>query len=108
MTITFVEPPASLESLTNERAFQSLVVDALRLMGWVVIALEDARVGQVGIPDLLCFRGERGQMIELKIRGNTLSKGQRDWRERWLPTDTDVPTIYNRTDDWTFLMELMA
>ena len=108
MPIHFAEPPANLESLTNEKSFQTLVVDALRLLGWVVIALEDARVLQVGIPDLLCFRAGRGEMIELKVGKRPLSAGQVRWRERWLPEGTVAHLMRNTADDWTRVMEIMA
>lgn len=102
----FVEPPANLEGITSEAAFQTLVVDALRRMGWVVIEMKDTRTIEVGIPDLLCFRENRGQMIELKIGKRPLSAGQKRWRERRVPPGTIVPTIHNTTEEWNALMEI--
>jgi hypothetical protein len=108
MPVTFQEPPVALAAITNERAFQQLVVDALRMMGWVVIASEDSRVQEVGIPDLLCFRAGRGEMLELKIGMKGLSVGQRRWQERRLPDGTVVHLIRNTTADWRRMMEIMA
>jgi hypothetical protein len=108
MPVTFQHPPAGLAAITNERAFQQLVVEALRMIGWVVIASEDSRVQEVGIPDLLCVRAGRGEMIELKIGTKGLSIGQRRWQERRLPEGTVVHLIRNTTADWMRLVELMT
>lgn len=116
--------PVNLESITSEAAFQTLVVDALRSMGWVVIHIKEMFGNPKGIPDLLCFaereyalalgmgdvemtRLGRGQMIELKIVGNTVSKGQLRWRERWLPEGVTVIDVWNRAEDWDRLMDRM-
>ena len=103
-----IEAPANLEAITNEADFQTLVVDALRLMGWVVIHVKEMFGNPKGLPDLLCFRGDRGQMIELKIYGNYLSAGQKRWRERWVPDSTVVLDIWNNATDWSYLMDVMG
>jgi hypothetical protein len=108
-TITFVEPPANLEAITNEKDFQRLVVDALTYLGWVVIHVDQMVGNRIGIPDLLCFRRGQGEMIELKVGKNTLSEGQRRWQERNVPDgETVVNLIRNTRDDWEQLMRVMG
>ena len=101
-------PPPGLDRLTREADFQTLVVGTLRLMGWVVIDLKDARVDERGIPDLLCFRAGRGELIELKIGTRPLSAGQKRWRDRWLPDDTPCHLIRNSDADWRRMMAIMG
>lgn len=103
--VRFQEAPGNLEAIKAEKDFQSLVVDALRTMGYVVIHVREMFGNTKGIPDLLIFRGERGYMVELKILGNYLSAGQRRWQERWLPAGTEVLLIHNTQQDWEYLME---
>ena len=107
MTVT-LETPANLEHLAREEDFQHLVVGALRTLGWVVIEIPNMRFNTPGIPDLLCFRAGRGEMIELKIGGRPLSAGQLAWQERWLPEDTTVHLIRNTAEGWEWLMALMT
>lgn len=103
-----LSPPANLESMTNEGAFQRLVVDALRTMGWVVIHIKEMFGNPKGIPDLLCFRDAQGQMIELKVHPNCrFSPGQNRWIERWVPEGTSVMLVCNREEDWRAMMEVM-
>lgn len=92
--------PANLEAIPNEDAFQSLVVGTLRLMGWTVIHVKEMFGNPKGIPDLLCFRGDQGRMIELKVGRNTLSAGQKRWQERWLAEETEVHLMHNTAADW--------
>lgn len=101
------EAPANLAGITNEADYQTLVVDALRRMGWVVIHVREMFGNPKGLPDLLCFRGDRGRMIELKVIGNTLSAGQRRWQERWVPEGTEVLLVYNCDADWQRMMDVM-
>jgi hypothetical protein len=103
-----IEPPAGIENFTSELDYQVHVVGALRLMGWVVIEIRVMFGNSKGIPDLLCFRGGQGAMIELKLVGNYLSAAQRRWQERWLPEGTVVHLVRNTNEDWTWLMGKMA
>jgi hypothetical protein len=126
MPVSRMEAPANLEAITNEDDFQTLVVDALRRMGWVVIHIKEMFGNPKGVPDLLCFTvgdylqagdwGDdrltevtvgRGQMIELKIIGNTVRAGQKRWRERWLPEGVTVLDVWNRSADWERMMDVM-
>jgi VRR-NUC domain len=107
-SVRFQEAPANLESITNEADFQTLVVSALRYLGWTVIHISRMFGNTRGIPDLLCFRKNEGRLIELKIKGNTLSKGQRAWQELWLSQDTEVLLIHNTREDWELLMSKTA
>src|SRR4051794_12010764 len=107
MTIQ-LSAPANLEAIPNEDAFQTLVVGTLRLMGWVIIALKDVRADERGIPDLLCFRAGRGEMIELKLIGRHLSPNQRRWQQRHVPESTPVYLFRNTHHDWLRLMALMG
>jgi hypothetical protein len=100
--------PANLEAIPNEAAFQTLVKGALLLMGWVVIDLKDVRADERGIPDLLCFRAGRGEMIELKLIGRDFSPNQKRWQQRHLPESTPVYLFRNTHDDWLRLMVLMG
>ena len=102
-----LDAPADLETLTREADFQALVVHALRLLGWVVIHVRQMQGNDIGVPDLLCFRGERGILLELKIGRRGLSPGQRRWQERWLPEGTVVHVIHNTAEDWDRLMRLV-
>ena len=114
-----IEAPANLEAITNEADYQTLVVDALRRMGWVVIHIKEMFGNPKGVPDLLCFKGvqrdmyvgyeviQRGQMIELKVGKNMLSPGQKRWIERWVPEGTEVLVIKNTAEDWNRMMDWM-
>lgn len=56
------------------------VVAALRAHGWIVISL--ARLGQ-GVPDLLCAKGGRTVLVEVKTASGRLRAIQESFLKCW-------------------------
>lgn len=65
----------------REREFQSQVLEAAGLMGWLAYHTHDSRRSQPGFPDLVLVR-ERVVFAELKTDKGTLRPEQATWLER--------------------------
>ena len=50
------------------------IIEALRNAGWAVTQVSDG-----GVPDLICSRLRRWVLIEVKDKGGTVTKAQRDF-----------------------------
>jgi hypothetical protein len=80
----------------TEAAFQKLVEQLARLMGWLCYHTHDSRRSAAGFPDLVLVR-ERIIFVELKSATGRLSAEQERWIARlqtagavvylWRPTD---------------------
>lgn len=93
-----------------ERDWESTIIDAARLGGWLVHAERPAPSkrgwrtpirGHAGWPDLVLVRGGRMIVAELKRRPNKVTDSQRIWLEWlaragvdarvvWVPDDVDA------------------
>jgi hypothetical protein len=66
-------------STHHERHLQAAVEAELQLRGWRYFHTHDARRSVPGFPDLLCLRGQRLFVAELKTATGRVSREQRDW-----------------------------
>lgn len=63
----------------HERHLQASVEEHLRLAGWRFFHAYDSRRSQPGFPDLVCLRGERILVAELKGPKTRVTAEQREW-----------------------------
>jgi len=106
MPPTYLEAPANLETLT-EPQWQNQVIHVLSWYGWHWIHIRAMIGNRAGIPDLLCFRGERGLMIELKAMRGKLGIAQSEFIAEAQSKGTDVHVLRPCLDDWNKLLELV-
>lgn len=75
----------------NEAAFQSLIVELARLMGWThIYHTHDSRRSASGFPDLVLIRGPRILFIEIKSETGRVSADQESWLEALRATCAEV------------------
>src|SRR5690349_1877599 len=65
----------------SEKAFQTMVLDLARLLGWRSYHTFDSRRSAPGFPDLVLVRRERLVFAELKRETGAASAAQREWLE---------------------------
>lgn len=63
----------------SEKAFQAVVVELARALGWLCYHPYDSRRSQPGWPDLAMVRGDRFLVAELKSRIGQLTVEQQRW-----------------------------
>ena len=67
----------------TEKQLQRALTDALRAFGWSVYHTYDARRSAPGFPDLVCLRGSRCLVAELKSATGLLTPEQQSWLAAW-------------------------
>jgi Holliday junction resolvase len=63
----------------HERHLQAAVEEHLRITGWRFYHSHDSRRSVAGFPDLVCIRGSRVLVAELKTATGRVSREQRAW-----------------------------
>ena len=67
----------------TEAQLQRAITDALRVFGWLVYHTHDSRHSPAGYPDLVCLRGSRCLIVELKSATGALTPAQHTWLAAW-------------------------
>jgi len=92
--------------MVREKDWQQTIIDAARLLGWLVFHPYDSRRSTPGFPDLILLRGNRMLAIECKTeRGKTTMT-----QELWLEALGDVPgvvALVARPSDWPMIEALL-
>lgn len=70
---------AALAKEITERDWQGFVVSYASLMGWSTFHVYDSRRSNSGWPDLVCVRGDRMVIAELKAEGGKVTAAQQGW-----------------------------
>ena len=92
-----------ISSLINEKLFQSRVVDASKVFGWLCYHTYDSRRSEPGFPDLVLVRDNKVLFRELKTDKGRLTSAQKLWGDNlteagadyavWRPKDMDEIAI---------------
>lgn len=92
---------ALLDTTIDERAFQQLVTETARQLGWLCYHPFDSRRSSPGFPDLVMVHPEHGVVFaELKREDGKLSPFQTNW-VRALTEPEQVYEVYVwRPSDW--------
>ena len=88
-----------ISSLINEKLFQSRVVQAAKIYGWLCYHTYDSRRSEPGFPDLVLIRDKVVMFRELKTDKGRLTAAQKSWGDNlteagsdyavWRPKDMD-------------------
>lgn len=70
---------ATLDNAADEAGFQAAVLDYAHLRGWRTYHTHDSRRSAAGFPDLMCVRGGRLVVAELKTEHGKLTTEQEAW-----------------------------
>ena len=107
---------ALMDKSMSEEDFARAVVDLALSCGWKVKREPPWRAAcrkhdsAVGFPDLVCLKGSRLVVAELKAEGGTMSPAQREWANRF-----ETAAMYNdfveyyiwRPSDWNDIEEVL-
>ena len=63
----------------SEKEFMTQVIAYAKLRGWMVYHTYDSRRCAIGFPDLVCVRGDRILVAELKSAKGQLNRAQGAW-----------------------------
>lgn len=90
----------------SEAEFQATIVELAKLRGWVVVHVPRMQGNPAGLPDLLLWREDEYQLIEVK---NETGK-RRPSQERWANDAARCGVIVHlvRPSDWLRVQELLA
>lgn len=105
--VTLVEPPAPPPLTVSEAAFQALVVDLARWLGWECWHDNDSRRNDAGWPDLVLVRDERMIVAELKAERGRLRAEQAYWM-RLLLRVKGVEYRLWRPRDWETIVRTLT
>ena len=93
-----------MKALATEREYESTIIDAARIGGWMIHAERPARTatswrtairGDVGWPDLFLAHPTRGAMaLELKRRPNKPTTAQRVWLMMLVGAGIDARLVF--------------
>lgn len=90
----------------TEAEWQATVVDLARTLGWLVVHIRAMEGNEAGIPDLLLYRGNRYELIELKAERGAVSIKQQMWHAR--AADRGVLVRVWRPSDFAAAQEVLA
>jgi VRR-NUC domain len=107
MPPTYIEAPANMEKYT-EAQWQNQVIHALGWYGWLHIHIRAMIGNRSGIPDLLCFRGEQGLLLELKTMHGKVGVAQSIFIAEAHSKGTEVHILRPCPEDWEKLLRLIA
>jgi hypothetical protein len=91
----------------TEPQWQNQVIHALGWYGWHWIHIRAMIGNRSGIPDLLCFRGEQGLMLELKTMKGKLGVAQAEFIAEAQSKGVTVHVLRPCQKDWERLLELV-
>ena len=92
--------------IDERRDFQTAVVEAAKLQGWINYHTFDSRRSVAGFPDQVLVRSPRLILAELKVGTNKLSAEQADWLRALMGCGVEV--YLWRPEWWDDIMTLLA
>jgi hypothetical protein len=98
--------PASDVDDIDEKAFQSAVVKLAKDRGWKTYHVFYSMKSAGGFPDLICLRGRRQVVAELKVKKRKPKPEQEEWLNAFLLAGAEVFTFWPR--DWKTIEEILA
>lgn len=105
--VMLVEPPAPPPLTVSEAAFQTLVVDLARWLGWACWHDNDSRRNDAGWPDLVLVRDERMIVAELKTERGRLRAEQAYWMRLLLRVQGVEYRLW-RPRDWETIVRTLT
>lgn len=82
----------------TERQWQAQVLEAARVLEWLIYHTYDSRRSEPGFPDLMLLKGTRLVVAEVKTQKGRLNFAQEVWLEAFRATNAEVYVW--RPDDW--------
>ena len=106
MPPTYVRSHDDLTKL-NEKQFMNEVFHVLSWYGWMAYHVREMRGNEAGLPDMLCWRGKRYLLLELKTARGREHWRQAEWRMKATTHDVPVHLITATPEGWEKLLELV-
>jgi hypothetical protein len=90
----------------DEKAFQAAIVKLAKRNGWKVYHVYYSQKSAGGFPDLVCLRGKRQVVAELKVKNRKPRPDQDEWLEAFRNVGAEVFVWWPR--DWDEIERVLA